>query len=256
MKKVIALAALTALGAAAAHAYLGEVLASWQAPGTYGTINGLAFQGEYIWVKNTYSREGAVFKCTTTGSVITEIAFPYPAPSFYSYGLTFDGEYLWTIYQYWRIPYHDDYRKYTTTGSYAGGFSLQVWYGPESVAVTWDGHHLYTEETSPRPYRISKYTTAGTLVATFPMTVRVGSDMAYYKRQLWYYGGGLVHGVTLNGSVVASFAAPGGSCAGTAFDGEYLWTVDRNRPQYIYKVDIDVVDVAPASVGKVKALYR
>jgi hypothetical protein len=55
---------------------------------------------------------------------------------------------------------------------------------------------------------------------------------------------------------VASFAAPGGSCAAVGFDGEYLWTADRNTPQYIYKVDIDVVDVAPASVGKVKALYR
>lgn len=255
MNKVIALAALVALGAAAAHAYLGEVLASWQAPGTYGVINGLAFQGEYIWVKNTYSREGGVFKCTTTGSVVTEIAFPYPEPTFYSYGLTFDGEYLWTIYQYWRsVGSHDNYRQYTTTGSYAGGFVGHPWYYG-SIAVTWDGEYLWTDET--RLNRHFKYTTAGTLVASFPMTVGVYSDMAYYKRQLWYYGGGgLVYGVTLNGSVVASFAAPGGSCAGTAFDGEYLWTVDKNRPQYVYKVDIDVVDFAPASVGRVKALYR
>lgn len=256
MKKVVALAALAALFGGGAYAYLGEVLTSWEAPGTYGTINGIAFQSEYIWVKNTLSNEGAVFKCTTTGSVITEIAFPY-SPTMYSHGLTFDGEYLWTIYEWWHIPYHDSYNKYTTTGSRAGTFWLHVDYGPYSEAITWDGKYLYTDELRPGPHRIGKYTTAGTLVATFPMTVGVGSDMVYYNRQLWYYGGGgQVYGVKLKGAVVASFAAPGGSCAGTAFDGEYLWTVDRNRPQYVYKVDIDVVDVAPASVGRVKALYR
>jgi hypothetical protein len=255
MKKVIALAALTATLALVAYAGMGEVLASWQAPGTYGVINGLAFQGEYIWVKNTYSRERGVFKCTTTGTVVTEIAFPYPEPTFYSYGLTFDGEYLWTIYQYWRsVGSHDDYRKYTTNGSFAGWFHGHLWY-LGSIAVTWDGEYIFTH--FPYRPRGEKYTTAGSLVATFPMTVGVYSDMAYYKRQLWYYGGGgLVYGVTLNGSVVASFQPPGGSCAGTAFDGEYLWTVDKNRPQYVYKVDIDVVGVAPASVGRVKALFR
>ncbi len=255
MKKVIALAALTALAASAAHAYLGEVLASWEVPLTYLEINGIAFEGEYIWLKDkiSQSERKRVLKCTKSGSVLSSISFPY-SPAMYSFGLTFDGEYLWTIYEWWHIPYLDDYRKYTTTGSYAGGFwgHLNYW---GSQAIAWDGEYILTH--FPHRPRAEKYTTAGTLVATFPMAVGVGSDMGYYKRQLWYYGGGgLVYGVTLNGSVVASFAAPGGSCAGTAFDGEYLWTVDKNRPQYVYKVDIDVVDVAPASVGRVKALYR
>ena len=60
------------------------------------------------------------------------------------------------------------------------------------------------------------------------------------------------------GDVLASWEAPrpGDDFNGLAFEGEYLWTADKNTPQYIYKVDIDVVDVAPASVGRVKALYR
>jgi hypothetical protein len=40
------------------------------------------------------------------------------------------------------------------------------------------------------------------------------------------------------------------------FDGNYLWTADANRPQYIYKVDIDVVDVEPGSFGKIKGMFR
>lgn len=254
MKTPIVITLLALALPAVTGAGLGDVLASWETPYPRRGFNGIAHDGEYIWVKSGDSREGRVFKCATTGSVLAEIAFPYPAPSFYSYGLTFDGEYLWTIYQYWRIPYYDDYRKYSTTGSYAGGFSRANIWG--SVALTWDGQYIFTEFPSG-PYRAVKYTTAGTLLATFPMPVRFGSDMAYYKRQLWYYGGeGLVYGVTLNGSVVASFSTPGGSCAGTAFDGEYLWTIDRNNPQFVYKVDIDVVGVAPASLGRVKALFR
>ncbi len=257
MKKFLLTLTTMLLFAVVAYAGMGSVITSWPAPqSTFNRVNGIAFEGKYIWVKDRVCEShGGVVKCTKSGSFLSSISFPY-SPAMHSFGLTFDGEYLWTIYEWWHIPYHDSYRKYTTTGSYVGGFWLHINYLPESKAVTWDGQYLYTDETRPPPNRIGKYTTAGTLVATFPMTVGVGSDMAYYKRQLWYYGGGLVYGVTLNGSVVASFAAPGGSCASTAFDGEYLWTADRNTPQYIYKVDIDVVDVAPASVGRVKALYR
>ena len=166
MKKVVALAALTALGAAAAHAYLGEVLASWQAPGTYLEINGIAFEGEYIWLKDklSHSERKRVLKCTKAGSMMTSIAFPYPPPVFYSRGLTFDGKYLWTVYEYWHIPYYDSYRKYTTTGSNAGGFWLHVNYGPESEAVAWDGQYLWTDEKRKGSETLAgKYTTTGTV---------------------------------------------------------------------------------------------
>ncbi len=254
MKKVVALALAAALFGGAAGAYLGEVLASWQTPWPHRGVNGIAYDGEYIWVKNNVSWGGWVFKCTTTGSVVTEIAFPF-SPTIYSYGLAFDGEYLWTVHQFYVGPVDQDiYSKYTTNGSYANGFRQhEAYFG--SLGIAWDGEYLYTDETLTCRNQF-KYTTVGSLVATFPMTVRVCSDMAYYKRQLWYCNTYLIYGVTLNGSVVASFQPPGGSCAGTAFDGEYLWTVDKNRPQYIYKVDIDVVGVAPASAGRVKALFR
>jgi len=259
MKKITAKLAAATVFAATTYAGMGDVLTSWPVPLlTYPRVNGVAVEGEYIWLKDEDSAyEGKrVLKCTEAGSLVNRINFPYPAPSVYSYGLTFDGLYLWTIYQEWHAPVsHDVHLKYTTTGSYAGGFGEQSrYYG--SIGITWDGEYIWTDGGWFFKRQL-KYTTAGTLVATFPMTVDVCSDMAYYKRQLWYYGGwGLVYGVTLNGSVVASFPAPSGSCRAVGFDGEYLWTADRNRPQYIYKVDVEVVGVAPASLGKVKALFR
>jgi hypothetical protein len=256
MKKAIVFAALAALAASVTYAALGEVLASWQAPVSYrDTINGVACEGVYIWLKDEYSNYGNVYKCTTAGSVIREISFPY-RPTTYSYGLTFDGEYLWTIY---RDTHHgpkcDNYEKYTTTGSHAGGFGVNP-YSFTTQGLTWDSGYIYTDRWWPRPPHVEKYTTSGTLVATFRITIDVDDDMAYYKRQLWYCSDHIVFGVTLNGSIVGSFNAPGGWASSTAFDGQYLWTIDRNEPQWVYKVDIDVVDVAPASVGRVKALYR
>jgi hypothetical protein len=57
------------------------------------------------------------------------------------------------------------------------------------------------------------------------------------------------------GSVVASFKVPGGNyeCSGATFDGSYLWLANKG---WAYRVDIDVIAVEAASIGKVKALYR
>lgn len=258
MKKVVALAALAALFGAAADAYLGEVLASWQAPGTYGVINGLAFQGEYIWLNNGAGESKGVFKCTKAGSVIKEMGFPYhgwgPALA-----LAYDGEYLWTIFhQPVGIPKYDCYAKYTTNGSYAGGFGLHQGQSGFSISVSWDGQYLWTDERIYTPTKAGKYTINGTLVGTFAVPQVWRTDTGYYNNQLWTgSSNNYVYGMNVGASTwVASFAAPGGSCRAVGFDGEYLWTADGNTPQYIYKLDIDVVDVAPASVGKVKALYR
>jgi len=124
---------------------------------------------------------------------------------------------------------------------------------------SWDGEYLWTDERlAGKETKAGKYTTAGSLVGTFAVPQVWRTDAAYYNNQLWTSGlDNYVYGMNIGGSTfVASFAAPGGSCYGVAFDGEYLWTADGNKPQYIYKVDIEVVGVAPASAGKIKALYR
>jgi hypothetical protein len=255
MKKVIALAALVAL-AVAAHAHLGEVLASWEVPVPDIYVNGMACDGNSLWLKDTLpENEGIkVIKCTPSGSLLSSFHLVWQG-YLPRYGLTFDGTYLWTILQQYLDPLRRDIcEKYTTTGSAAAAFCPHPFYWG-SIALTSNRGYIYTH--FPHKRLIEKYTASGTLVATYAVPVLFISDMAYYNRQLWYLGGGgLVYGVTLNGPVVASFAAPGGSCYAVGFDGEYLWTADRSTPQYIYKVDIDVVDVAPASVGRVKALYR
>jgi hypothetical protein len=260
MKKVILTLTVAAFFAAIVYAGMGEVLTSWQAPGPYNRVNGIAFEGEYIWLNNGAAETRGVLKCTTSGSLIKDIGFPYhgwgPA-----YALAFDGVYLWTIFHQpvGTIKYNH-YVKYTTNGSEAGHFVAHPFPGyGMSISISWDGQYLWTDE---RPWgeetKAGKYTTAGSLVGTFAVPQVWRTDAAYYNNQLWT--GSLdnyVYGMNIGASTfVASFPAPGGSCYAVGFDGEYLWTADRNEPQYIYKVDIEVVDVNPDSLGKIKSLYR
>ena len=58
----------------AAGAGLGDILASWETPRPSSNFNGIACEGEYIWVKDKLSNFGRVFRCTTTGSVVDEIS--------------------------------------------------------------------------------------------------------------------------------------------------------------------------------------
>ncbi len=68
--------------------------------------------------------------------------------------------------------------------------------------------------------------------------------------------GAYIYGMNIAGPLVGSFPVPGGPCRAVGFDGNYLWTADGNTPQYIYKVDIDGVDVEPGSFGKINGMYR
>jgi hypothetical protein len=260
MNMLITVITLTITLATLGNAGIGDVISSWPSPKYPNNIiiNGITFEGEYIWIKSIDAETNAVLKCTKSGSLVNEVGFPYHGWG-YSYGLAYDGTYLWTIYHQPYGPVRLDYYvKYTTNGSETGAFGIHYGYGGYSISVSWDGQYLWTDERFYTPMKAGKYTAAGSLVATFAVPGVWRTDAAYYNNQLWTGGpDDYVYGMNVGASTyVASFAAPGGSCGAVGFDGEYLWTADKNTPQYIYKVDIDVVDVEPGSFGKIKGLYR
>jgi hypothetical protein len=258
MKSFIKILLLGSLFPAAGNAGLGDVLSSWPAPQNI-VANGIAFEGDYIWLKHGTCEYGRVFKCTKSGSVVNEIGFPFHAMEI-SYGLAFDGTYLWTIYHQPVATRYDCYVRYTTAGSVVKFFTLTRWpWYRRSISLSWDGQYLWTDEWRESKAYGGKYSTGGSLLGTFNLPASWGSDAGYYNDQLWYGGPqpwDTIYGGVIGGALVGSFAAPGGSCYAVGFDGEYLWTADKNTPQYIYKVDIDVVDVEPGSFGKIKGIYR
>jgi hypothetical protein len=226
------------LGAVLVYAGFGDVVSSFPHPGGVG-LYGLAWDGSYLWFAG---QPASVFlRTNTTGSIVG--SFDIGATYTYIRGLTFDGAYLWyssrdTVgYTYYRI---------TTTGSFVSDFGVLPTFGP---GVAWEGPYLWCGP--------AKVTTGGSFVASFRRPFKMETDQGWYGHKLWLGGpGNHMYNVTTGGSVAASFPVPGGGAAeGTAFDGEYLWVINRDN-KWVYRIDIDVVGVDPASMGKVKAIYR
>ncbi|MGD8717197.1 MAG: hypothetical protein PVH29_00105 [Candidatus Zixiibacteriota bacterium] len=62
--------------------------------------------------------------------------------------------------------------------------------------------------------------------------------------------------ITTYGSIMASFETPAYPFAIT-FDGAHIWAqMYLDRQYWTFEYDIDMTAVEPASVGRVKALYR
>jgi len=59
-----------------------------------------------------------------------------------------------------------------------------------------------------------------------------------------------------NGAAVASFNAPAEGARGATYDGSYLWLGTAAGNGWLWKVDVGGVDVAPASLGRVKVLFK
>jgi hypothetical protein len=237
MFKVITTTVSGLLIAVPTYAAFGDVVSSFSAPPS--SLLGLAWDGAYLWFAG---QPGTVFlRTTTNGSIVG--SFKIGGSYSYIRALTFDGEYLW--YSSHRLGESYIYARITTNGSWVSAFGAG-WLGP---GVTWESPCLWCGP--------AKFTTAGSLVASFNPPFKLATDLGWYGHKLWVGGpGNYMYNVTTNGSVVASFAVPaGGEAAGTAFDGQYLWLAnDTNK--WVYQVDIDVVGMNPGSFGKIKGLYR
>jgi hypothetical protein len=110
-----------------------------------------------------------------------------------------------------------------------------------------------------------RYTTDGSLVSSFDIYNTNEYDLAwdYANKLIWYpnYNTDRVYAITTSGSAVASWRIPTGVTApyGIAYYGEYLYvsTAGGVPDDYIWVYHCpNVVGIAPASIGKVKALFR
>jgi hypothetical protein len=231
-----------------AESALGDVVSSFPSPLTPTSSSGLAWDGAYLW--SCHPPRTYFYCISTTGTIVTSFKI---GASYGEYdGATYDGEYLWYVeHQSFRPSY---YIQRTKTGSFVNWFILGD-YGFAGLAsekgCLWTGVNF-------RPLGICgvKLTTTGSWVSSFkaPFTL---ADLAWDGHYLWSCGPGHhMYRITAKGSITASFPVPGlmGSRA-TTFDGNYLW-VENPEVGWFYQIDIGVVAVTPASLGRVKALFR
>jgi hypothetical protein len=155
----------------------------------------------------------------TSGSIVS--SFVVPAPFTVPQGLTFGGGYL-----YIADMYQSRILKTTTTGSVVSNIDPGVF---ALKGLAWDG------DTAGGPYLFACETNAKHTIHQINPS---------------------------SGSVVKSFDGPPftGNIIGLTWDGTYLWACQNYWSTYMYAFQFIAHDpnpaVSPASLGKIKSLYR
>jgi hypothetical protein len=232
---------LTVIPAVAACAWgaFGDVVSSFQ---TDWAGTGLAYDGTYLWYWG-FNHLPQFICATTTGSFVSSFGGTHYAETG---GATFDGEYLWCAVENNIPPPRPAWIiRYTTGGSNVAYFFHREHSTP---AMASEPGYLWVDNY--------KYTVGGSLIGSMPEPFPLGRDTAWDGSCLWSGGGIGLCRITTYGSIMASFATPSYPFAVT-FDGQHIWAqMILNGQYWTFQYDIDMTAIEPASVGRVKALFR
>jgi len=238
--------------ATAAFGALGDILGSFQAPNN--NIRGLAHSGTYLHVLvhpngvyNVNPANGSIRGSWTAPSSSSNRGLAYSATG-----------------HLWIGSYNDDriYDCNWLTGSVNNSWAAG--HDPYGLAAhqTGDGgvgvSAIFSSDSAPS-YTWRHSLTNGSILSSFPMPNSDYRDIAYDHRNqlIWGAYGPNIYGYSVSGagSIVASFLAPPSTSYGMAYYDSVLFIGCTNG--YIYRVGCPgTVGVEPASIGKVKALYR
>ncbi len=272
MRKVIFVAAVSALAAAPAFAEFGSIVNSWRVPhpfiSGYDLCLGVAWDGNYIWcnVIHEYG-DDRMYRCRpSNGSVVASFVTGFNSQ--------ISGG--WICYRPWNGQNClDVVVNYPEAGREIWRFNFagsRLWHNPVTlpgghrpVGVYWDGAYHWV--TSPNGELtgetwVFKLNAACSAISSFKIN-RAGNAYGITKQGdfFWFsvenfnppdvYGG---FKTLNNGSVVASFDSLTQRVYDCTYENNHLWV---SRYNYVYCVDVaNAPAVAPASVGRVKALFR
>ena len=267
MRKSILIALTLALLAGTAYGTLGQLVASYDNIGT-STHYGLAADANYVYSYYYYStwRYPIIRMRRSNGAFVSSYPIPGSATWYprYTRGLSYDGlGYL----------YANNYsRRYVARFRASNGASLSTWTWPSGTRYgvcvdhrgTAGGTNIYQNITT-NSWWVSSLT--GSLKRAFRAPQNnYAYDTAwdYGNKLIWYgnYNDEFIYGVNpTNGAVKAKFAFPVGpeNPYGIAYWGQYLYvsSTSGTPDEYIWVFHCPAnVGVAPASVGKVKALFQ
>jgi hypothetical protein len=264
MRVALRVIACAVVAAAAAYAYLGEVVSSFAAPAYYPTS--IAANPNYLYVfcagRFLPPYNYIYIVNAATGTRLSSYPSPFGSST---RGLGYEyGGYLWigrsdtsyvarcnaadgSIYSSWPITAHP----------ITGGIDCQ---GNPGISGTLTA--ILAEGSSS--YIVSRHTTAGSLLSSFAASAQMGDPAwDYHNSLVWgvnvVASGGIVRGYTTSGYMVGSFVAPGYYASALAYYGDYLYlTTSSGSDDRIYKIQCQwlIPGVTPSSLGRVKAVYR
>jgi hypothetical protein len=280
MKSKIAFWAFACLVAAAgARAEVGSVISSfpWNATPSPG---GIYRDASYVYavIRDAAGSE-YLRRYTTAGSLAGSVTLAMTYPR--------EGDHSHLGASYFCVIDDDTDRLYmvnTASGSSASSFPVTA---PGSLSpreVAWDGAYYYVGGGVQDPGHYNLYTAAGSLArswrpAGWPSSLTVPNALAYASFAANSEGHYLIASSALysqpniiidivSGSLVASWLAPtyngayGAVCGASSRPGTYRgaywvnWNAERLWHAYEFDIGAPVTSVLPASVGKIKAIYR
>jgi len=257
MKKFwVASIGLLIISVQSAGAGWGSFVSSFKSPGPYPA--GVSYRPGYLYISTM--EPGVVWRTTTTGSIISYHPTELASQSGITVGAMSGQIYYWVANNAPTYVYRFVDNSSTVAGSFPAPGREVNWRGLTFVDT---GHMYYTEQYGQGLYLLHPIT--GSIYSSYKLAFKP-NDLAYDssgRGYLWVTSSGdrAVYKCTLTGSPVASFSAAAYEYPqGCGFDGNYLWVGCGNPMEgrnYIVQFDVrSDPAVAPASLGRVKALYR
>jgi DNA-binding beta-propeller fold protein YncE len=251
VKRYPAIALLIIVLAGAAMATGGSIIRSFESPCNDQT-DGIDYRGGYLYHAN-FNGPCEVLKTKTNGALVASLKEPPNA-----IGVDFTGFVYW-VYTYWPSVPRDRICRVNQAGSVAASFAAPS-YG---YGVTYDGERLWYSTAGNHNWNyVYALTTTGSVISSFQAPhgrSYLNKDIDWGGGYLWLAQSGSIDGViyqmTTAGSVVYSLLTVEHQPTGVAWDGKNVWFAD-GRTDWVYLMKWSGIGVEPASIGKVKALFR
>ncbi len=233
-------------------AYTGEVIQSFDTPGSYPT--GLTFDGTNLWLAD-YQTDKLYAIDPVTGKVVKTIE----APAYWPEGLAWDGEALWNADVKGGIPLSENYAGKIYRINPEDGTILKTIMAPSSTprGLTWDGKYLWCVDSDSEEV-IQFSPDDGTTIRSFSSPASDPRGITFDGKYLWI-SDRLKDEIYMvdpeTGSVIIIADAPGAFTRGLCFDGENIWAVDFQEDK-IYKLKIrDGVKFRAYNAHKAKIVF-
>jgi hypothetical protein len=258
LKKLLTVTLAGLCAAAAAYGALGDIVGSFQVSNNNA---GLGISSRYLYC-NDYSPGVIYMVNSTNGSIYGSFNSVH---STNSRGLAFDGTYLWQNKAY-SAPY-ETYRTNAANGSIYASFALPT-STTHGVAPRATGDYGAGTDALFQSYYSGDIIYVMNLSGSITSSFSIPSECMMYEIAYdWRSGlvwGAMnavsgqvpIWGVDTSGSLVASFNVSISNSYGLTYAGEYLWA--GTTAGWIYRIHCPKINVGvkPASMGKIKAVFR
>ena len=213
----------------------GDIILQFPSPAS--SPSGLAWDGTYLWVADDGT--DAVYKLNPAdGRVLASFKSPGSEPR----GLVWAGTHLWHVDNATRTLYKLDRGTGAVQSTVAEPDTPAKAQRPELAGLTWDGRHLWCGTVNGWSSRMNEMdpndgsTTRFFFTKGYPRALATNGTFIWNATDNEGHRVGIVYKYKLSdGLFVSQFDTPGFYPTGLAWDGHYLWCVDR-QTKTIYKL--------------------